>query len=99
MLRLVLPAKRRAGAPFVLAAVLTAFNFAASAAAQQLRCIVPPAGDPAEQPPLRTLVLSREKPEDVTEAAAYRGTSRVAALDMSPVPKLPASRNSQRRLT
>ena len=33
-------------------------------------------GDPFEHPPFRALVLSREKPEDVSEKVAYRGTSR-----------------------
>ena len=38
--------------------------------------ILPAPGDPFEHPPFRALVLSREKPEDVIEKAAYRGSSR-----------------------
>jgi hypothetical protein len=40
------------------------------------RFVLPPPGDPFEHPPFRALVLSREKPEDVTEKLAYRGSTR-----------------------
>jgi hypothetical protein len=38
--------------------------------------VLPAPGDPFEHPPFRALVLSREKPEDLTEKVAYRGASR-----------------------
>ena len=38
--------------------------------------VLPAPGDPFEHPPFRALVLSREKPEDLIEKVAYRGTSR-----------------------
>ena len=40
------------------------------------RFVLPPPGDPFEHPPFRALVLSREKPEDVSEKVVYRGPSR-----------------------
>ena len=40
------------------------------------RFVLPAPGDPFEHPPFRALVLSREKPEDVSEKVAYRGNSR-----------------------
>jgi len=40
------------------------------------RFVLPAPGDPFEHPPFRALVLSREKPEDVSEKVSYRGTSR-----------------------
>jgi hypothetical protein len=44
--------------------------------ADSCRFVLPAAGDPFEHPPFRALVLSREKPEDLTEKVAYRGTGR-----------------------
>jgi hypothetical protein len=44
--------------------------------AESCRFVLPAAGDPFEHPPFRALVLSREKPEDLLEKVAYRGTGR-----------------------
>ena len=38
--------------------------------------VLPLPGDPFEHPPLRALVLSREKPEDLMEKIVYRGANR-----------------------
>ena len=38
--------------------------------------VLPSPGDPFEYRPLRALVLSREKPEDLMEKIVYRGASR-----------------------
>lgn len=54
----------------VLAAVLLA------PPAGDWRFVAPVPGDSFEHPPLRALTLSREKPEDVVEKAAYRGHRR-----------------------
>ena len=40
------------------------------------RYVVPPAGAMHEYPPLRTLSLSDQKPEDIREAVTYRGQRR-----------------------
>ena len=40
------------------------------------RFVLPAPGDPFEHPPFRALVLSRERPEDVSEKVTYRGTGR-----------------------
>ena len=40
------------------------------------RFVLPAPGDAFEHPPFRALVLSREKPDDLSEKVAYRGTSR-----------------------
>src|SRR4051812_33319888 len=40
------------------------------------RYVLPNPGDPFEHPPLRALGLTREKPDDVAERVAYRGTRR-----------------------
>jgi hypothetical protein len=40
------------------------------------RFVLPAEGDAFEHPPFRALILSREKPDDVAEKAAYRGKSR-----------------------
>lgn len=45
-------------------------------AVESWRFVLPAPGDPFEHPPFRALVLSREKPEDVSEKIAYRGSSR-----------------------
>ncbi len=42
-------------------------------ATPEWRFVLPAAGDPFEHAPFRALVLSREKPEDLTEKAVYRG--------------------------
>ena len=49
---------------------------AKSAGAEAWRFVLPAPGDPFEHPPFRALVLSREKPEDVSEKVNYRGSSR-----------------------
>ncbi len=45
-------------------------------AAEAWQFVLPGAGDPFEHPPFRAMVLSRDKPEDVSEKVAYRGTTR-----------------------
>jgi hypothetical protein len=45
-------------------------------AAPAWRFVLPAPGDPFEHPPFRALVPGREKPEDVVERVAYRGTGR-----------------------
>ncbi|WP_165226506.1 hypothetical protein [Aquisphaera insulae] len=44
--------------------------------ASRWRFVLPPAGDSFEHPPFRAIVLDRERPEDVAEKAAFRGTTR-----------------------
>jgi hypothetical protein len=48
----------------------------ADPAPSEWRYVVPLPGDPFDHPPLRALTLSDEKPPDVVESAAYRGTHR-----------------------
>jgi hypothetical protein len=44
--------------------------------ANSWRFVLPTPGDSFEHPPFRALVLSREKPVDVTETVIYRGSTR-----------------------
>jgi hypothetical protein len=56
-----------------LAFALTA---TADAAGDGWRYVLPPPGEAFEHPPLRALVLSPARPDDVVEKAAYRGRRR-----------------------
>ncbi len=63
-------------AAFALALVLPAFDAQAQAVSPSQpgwRYVLPAPGDPFDHAPFRALVLTREKPEELVERAAYRG--------------------------
>jgi hypothetical protein len=59
-----------------LVALAAALVPAGAVRAEDWRYIVPPAGDPMENPPPRALVLHERKPDDLKEEVAYRGVRR-----------------------
>jgi hypothetical protein len=60
----------------VMAASASPFGSGPQPPGEEWRFVLPAPGDSFEHPPFRTLVLSREKPDDVSEQVAYRGTTR-----------------------
>ncbi len=60
--------------PFLALVLVTVF--AGGARAEDWRYVVPPAGAEHEHPPPRVVGLGRQKPDDLTETARYRGKTR-----------------------
>ena len=62
---------------FPILAALAVLELSGPASADEVwRYVVPTAGDPFEHPPMRAIVLSETKPDDVRELASYRGHRR-----------------------
>ncbi|MFI5457339.1 MAG: hypothetical protein ACHRXM_17990 [Isosphaerales bacterium] len=70
------PVKQPAWITAAWALALALFAATSSASAGEWPFVLPKPGDPFEHPPLRALVLSTAKPDDVKEMVHYRGARR-----------------------